>query len=64
MEQLYNIFLNVYLSELEKLKFGDTYDKQTLKFLDDLMNTIDYIENGDISRNDYFKIIQYYEENN
>lgn len=64
MEQLYNIFLNVYLSELEKLKFGCTYDKQTLKFLDDLMNTIDYIENGDISRNDYFKIIQYYEENN
>lgn len=64
MEQLYNIFLNVYLSELEKLKLGYTYDKQTLKFLDDLMNTIDYIENGDISRNDYFKIIQYYEENN
>ena len=64
MEQLYNIFLNVYLSELEKLKFGYTYDKQTLKYLDDLMNTIDYIENGDISRNDYFKIIQYYEENN
>ena len=50
--------------ELEKLKFGYTCDKQTLKFLDDLMNTIDYIENGDISRNDYFKIIQYYEENN
>lgn len=55
MEQLYNIFLNVYLSELEKLKFGYTYDKQTLKFLDDLMNTIDYIENRDISRNDYLK---------
>lgn len=64
MEQLYNIFLNVYLSELEKLKFGYTYNKSTLKFLDDLMNAIDYIENGDVSRNEYFKIIQYYEENN
>ena len=64
MEQLYNIFFYFFISELEKLKFGYTYDKPTLKFLDDLMNTIDYIENGDISRNDYFKIIQYYEENN
>ena len=52
------------MSELERLKFGYTYDKQTLRFLDDLINAIDYIENGDVSRNDYFKIIQYYEENN
>lgn len=62
MAQLYNLFLNVYLKELDKLKIGYTHDIKTLMFLDDLMNTIDYIENVNLSRTEIFKLIQYYEE--
>lgn len=61
MESLYTILYNTYVECLHKLNIGYEIDKNILQRMYDLINAIDYIENGSPSITDIYKIIAQYE---
>lgn len=61
MNELYAILCKTYIRELHKLNIGYTIDKTMIRYMFDLINTIDYIENGSPLLTEINKIIAYYE---
>mgnify|MGYP000548989485 FL=1 len=62
MEILYNTLYRLFSNELLNLNIGYEFNTKTLFTMNELVNAIDYIENGNPSNDEIIKIIQYYEE--
>ena len=62
MEILYNTLYRLFSNELINLNIGYVFNTKTLFTMNELVNAIDYIENGNPSNDEIIKIIQYYEE--
>lgn len=62
MEILYNTLYRLFSNELLNLNIGYKFNARTLSAMNELVNAIDYIENGNPSSDEIIKIIQYYEE--
>ena len=61
MKELYLKLYKIYISELHKLNIGYTFEKDKTIQMFDILNAIDYIENGDPTVTEIYKIIAYYE---
>lgn len=61
MNELYAILYKTYIKELHKLNVGYTFDEIMIQYMFDLINTIDYIENGNPLITEIYKIIAQYE---
>lgn len=61
MNELYAILYKTYIEELHRLNIGYTIDKQNIQYMLDLINTIDYIENGNPLITEIYKIVAQYE---
>lgn len=61
MNELYAILYKTYIRELHRLNIGYTIDKQNIQYMLDLINTIDYIENGNPLITEIYKIVAQYE---
>lgn len=62
MEILYNTLYRLFSNELLNLNIGYEFNARTLSAMNELVNAIDYIENGNPSSDEIIKIMQYYEE--
>lgn len=62
MEILYNTLYRLFSNELLNLNIGCEFNTKTLFTMNELVNAIDYIENGNPSSEEIIKIMQYYEE--
>lgn len=62
MEILYNTLYRLFSNELLNLNIGYEFNAKTLFTMNELVNAIDYIENGNPSSEEIIKIMQYYEE--
>lgn len=62
MEILYNTLYMLFSNELLNLNIGYEFNARTLSAMNELVNAIDYIENGNPSSDEIIKIMQYYEE--
>lgn len=62
MEILYNTLYRLFSNELLNLNIGYEFNDRTLSAMNELVNAIDYIENGNPSSDEIIKIMQYYEE--
>jgi hypothetical protein len=62
VEILYNTLYRLFSNELLNLNIGYEFNTKTLFTMNELVNAIDYIENGNPSNDEIIKIIQYYEE--
>lgn len=62
MEILYNTLYRLFSNELLNLNIGYEFNARTLSAMSELVNAIDYIENGNPSSDEIIKIMQYYEE--
>lgn len=62
MEILYNTLYRLFSNELLNLNIGYEFNAKTLFTMNELVNAIDYIENGNPSSDKIIKVIQYYEE--
>lgn len=62
MEILYNTLYGLFSNELLNLNIGYEFNARTLSAMNELVNAIDYIENGNPSSDEIIKIMQYYEE--
>ena len=62
MEILYNTLYRLFSNELLNLNIGYEFNTKTLFTMNELVNAIDYIENGNPSSDEIIKIMQYYEE--
>lgn len=62
MEILYNTLYRLFSNELLNLNIGYEFNTKTLFTMNELVNVIDYIENGNPSSDEIIKIMQYYEE--
>lgn len=62
MEVLYNKLYKLFVKELINLNIGHEINKKSLYVMNELIQAIDYIENGNPTNNKIIKIIQYYEE--
>lgn len=61
MNELYAILYKTYIGELHRLNIGYTLNKQNVQYMFDLINTIDYIENGNPLITEIYKIVAQYE---
>lgn len=61
MKELYTLLYKTYIRELHKLNIGYSLDEFVIRYMFDLINTIDYIENGNPSVNEIYKITSHYE---
>lgn len=61
MKNLYNLLYKTYIKELYKLNIGYIIDHENLEYMLDLMNAIDYIENGNPLVTEILKLVAYYE---
>lgn len=62
MEILYNTLYRLFSNELLNLNIGYEFNTKTLFTMNELVNAIDYIENGNPSSDEIIKVIHYYEE--
>jgi hypothetical protein len=62
VEILYNTLYRLFSNELLNLNIGYEFNTKTLFTMNELVNAIDYIENGNPSSDEIIKVIQYYEE--
>lgn len=62
MKILYNTLYKLFSNELLNLNIGYEFNARTLSAMNELVNAIDYIENGNPSSDEIIKIMQYYEE--
>jgi hypothetical protein len=62
VEILYNTLYRLFSNELLNLNIGYEFNARTLSAMNELVNAIDYIENGNPSSDEIIKIMQYYEE--
>jgi hypothetical protein len=60
VEQLYIKLYKIFSEELMKMNIGYDFNISKLRSMLDLVNSIDYIQNGNPSRKEIIKIIQYY----
>lgn len=61
MEILYKHLYNIFKEELLRANIGYTFNEATLLYMNDLVNAINYLEEGDPSAEDALTIIQKYE---
>ena len=61
MDKLYTNLYSLFLAELNDLKIGKTYNDSRMQYMMDIINAIDYIKNGKLSRKEIIKILKYYE---
>ena len=61
MEILYKHLYDLFKEELVRLNIGYTFNEDTLLYMNDLVNAISYLEEGDPSAEDALTIIQKYE---
>ena len=59
MEILYNTLYRLFSNELLNLNIGYEFNARTLSAMNELVNAIDYIENGNPSSDEIIKIMQY-----
>lgn len=60
VEQLYIKLYKIFSEELMKMNIGYDFNISKLQYMLDLVNSIDYIQNGNPSRKEIIKIMQYY----
>ena len=60
MEILYNTLYRLFSNELLNLNIGYEFNTKTLFTMNELVNAIDYIENGNPSSDEIIKIMQYF----
>ena len=58
MEILYNTLYKLFSNELLNLNIGYEFNARTLSAMNELVNAIDYIENGNPSSDEIIKIMQ------
>lgn len=61
VDKLFDLLLKLYLKELVTLSIGYPTDSQRLDIMWELMLAIDFIQNGDPTSSEFFKIVAYYE---
>lgn len=61
METLYKHLYNIFKEELLRLNIGYSFNQETLLYINDLINAINYLEEGDPSAENALAIIQRYE---
>jgi hypothetical protein len=61
VDKLYKKLCNLFYAELNNLKIGCQYDKERMRKMMDIINAIDCIHNGHLSRNEIIKTIKHYE---
>ena len=61
VEKLYNKLYKLFIRELSDLQIGRTYNISRLNELIDIINAIDYINHGHLSRKEIIKILKHYE---
>ena len=62
MEVLFIKLKRLLVGELVNLTIGYSFNKKTLLAMNELVNAIDYIENGNPTNSEIVQIIQHYEE--
>lgn len=62
VEVLHNKLYKLFTGELINLNIGYAFNRHTLFKMNEIINAIDYIENGNSTSTEIIKIIQYYEE--
>lgn len=60
MEVLYNLLYKIYTEELLNLNIGYSFNKSRLSLMNELINSIYYITQGNPSNDEIIKLIQYY----
>lgn len=60
MERLYIKLYKIFSSELLNMNIGYDYDLDKLQEMLDLVQAIDYIQNGNPNKNEIIKILNYY----
>ena len=60
MEKLYIKLYKLFSSELLNMNIGYDYNLDNLQKMIDLVQAIDYIQNGNSTRKEIIKIINYY----
>ena len=60
MDNLYKSLCDTFSKELENLSIGYSFNQCSLEKMNDIINSIDYIENNQISRSEIIKIINFY----
>ena len=61
MDKLYTTLYGLFLNELNDLKIGSTYNNSRMQHMMDIINAIEYIKHGKLSRKEIIKILKYYE---
>lgn len=61
VDKLYNNLYSLFLTELNNLKMGNKYNDSRMQYMMDIINAIDHIKNGKLSRKEIIKILKYYE---
>ena len=61
MDDLFNKLYNLYVHELLNLNLGYTFNKSTLSEMNDLVNAIECIRQGNLDSEFIIKILEYYE---
>ena len=62
MEILYNLLYRIYTEELFNLNIGYSFNRVRLSLMNELINSIYYITQGNPSNDEIIKLIQYYGE--
>lgn len=60
MEKLYIKLYKIFYSELLNMNIGYDYDLDKLQEMLDLVQAIDYIQNGNPNKKEIIKILNYY----
>lgn len=61
METMYNLLERIYNQEYNRLILGYPYS-DNLELMSDIINAIDLIRCGNLTKDEIIKIIQYYEQ--
>lgn len=59
---LYNKIYKLFIMELINVNIGYRHNKNSLFKMNEIINAIDYIRNGNPKNSEIIKIIQYYEQ--
>ena len=62
MDNLLKKLMKLYLQELINVNIGYTNNPKSLELMWELMNAIDLIKYGNLTRSEFLKIITYYEK--
>lgn len=62
VEVLYNKLYNIYVKELLNVNIGYSFNKSSLCVMNEIINAIYYIKQGNPTNDEIIKLIQYYGE--